>query len=110
MSHPTDLTSRQKKTLRQVAHHLDPVVIVGERGISEGVLEETGRALSDHELIKVRVADNDREARAVTTQALASATESTVVQKIGKVVVLYRPNPKANPQLSNISRYLGERW
>ena len=49
------LSSQQKKSLRGIAHHLDPVVAVSERGLSEGITEETERALNDHELIKVKV-------------------------------------------------------
>ena len=95
------------KTLRRIAHHLDTVVTVSDGGLSEGVLGETNRALDDHELIKVRVVDNDRAARSATIEALASATEAHVVQKIGKVAVLFRANPKANPKLSNLHRYAG---
>ena len=49
------LNTQQKKSLRGIAHHLDPVVAVSERGLSEGIVEETERALRDHELIKIKV-------------------------------------------------------
>ncbi len=99
------LLSREKKSLRQIAHHLDAVIIVGDQGISEGVVHETQRALTDHELIKVKLAINDRTERKVAADALASACGAEVVQSIGKVVVLYLANAQANPKLSNISRY-----
>ena len=97
-----------KKSLRGVAHHLDPIIAVSERGISDGIVEETERALSDHELIKVKVFSADRSSRGEVASALAEATSSIVLQQIGKVAVLYRHNPKANPKLSNIARYLDQ--
>ena len=103
-----DLNTRLKKSLRSVAHHLDPVVAVSERGVTDGIIEETERALSDHELIKVKVLSPDRKSRGAIATALARSTSSTILQQIGKVAVLYRHNPKANPKLSNISRYLDE--
>ena len=92
------------KALRTIAHQLHPVVtIVGEP--SETVIAEVDRALTDHEIIKVRVSIDDRVARRTVGDLVASNTRSTVVQRIGKVVVLYRANPDANPRLSNIARY-----
>ena len=105
MQSPT-LNTQMKKSLRGVAHHLDPVIAVSERGITHGIVEETERALSDHELIKVKVFSADRSSRVEVASALAEATSSTVLQQIGKVAVLYRRNPKANPRLSNVARYL----
>lgn len=101
------LSSQQKKSLRGIAHHLDPVVAVSERGLSEGIIEETERALNDHELIKVKVFDNDRTVRQDIANELAEKTGSVVVQKIGKIAILYRNNPQANEKLSNVSRYVG---
>ena len=107
MQSPT-LNTQMKKSLRGVAHHLDPIIAVRERGICDGVVEETERALSDHELIKVKVFSADRSSRGEVASALAEATSSIVLQQIGKVAVLYRHNPKANPKLSNIARYLDQ--
>ncbi len=103
---PTTLNTQQKKSLRGIAHHLDPVVAVSERGLTEGILEETERALRDHELIKIKVFGADRAVRDEVTTTLAEATSAVVLQKIGKTAVFYRRNPKANPKLSNIARYL----
>ena len=102
------MNTQMKKSLRGVAHHLDPVIAVSERGITDGIVEETERALSDHELIKVKVFSADRSSRGEVASALAEATSSIVLQQIGKVAVLYRHNPKANPKLSNIARYLDQ--
>ena len=62
MQSPT-LNTQKKKSLRGVAHHLDPVIAVSERGITHGIVDETERALSDHELIKVKVFGIDRASR-----------------------------------------------
>jgi RNA-binding protein len=99
------LTSKDKRRLRQVAHHLQPVVTIAERGVTEGLLEETKRALHDHEIIKARVDVTDRDLRQSLGETLASRCESEIVQVIGKVWVLYRANPHADPRLSNVARY-----
>lgn len=96
-----------KKAFRGVAHHLDPVVCVSDRGLSDGIIAETERALIDHELIKVKVDALQKSDRLVITTALAEQTQATVIQNIGKVAVLYRKNQRANPHLSNVSRFLG---
>ena len=96
-----------KKAFRGVAHHLDPVVSVSDRGLSDGIIAETERALMDHELIKVKVDALQKSDRLAITTALAEQTRAKVIQNIGKVAVLYRKNQRANPKLSNVSRYLG---
>ena len=95
-----------KKAFRGVAHHLDPVVSVSDRGLSDGIIAETERALTDHELIKVKVDALQKADRLMITEMLAEQTQATVIQNIGKVAVLYRKNQRANPKLSNVSRYL----
>lgn len=102
-----DLDGASRRRLRRIAHHLDPVVLVGEQGLSEAVTAETRRALDDHELIKVRLHVGDRGQREELARTLAAATGATVVQNIGKVVVLYRSNPEPNPKLSNLVRFSG---
>lgn len=98
-------TAPDTKTLKRIAHHLDPVVLVGEQGVTDPVVAETRRALHDHELIKVRILVGDRDAREALIRALAAACEATVVQRIGKVAVLFRRNPEPNHRLSNLSRF-----
>ena len=98
------MLSSELKNLRRIAHHLHPVVMVGDGGVSDAVIAETHRALDDHELIKVKVNAMDRQDRAEMIAALADACQAETVQKIGKIVVLYRRNPEAKPELSNLSR------
>jgi RNA-binding protein len=99
------LTSKEKRRLRQVAHHLQVVVTIAERGVTDALLEETRRALHDHEVIKAKVNVADRDMRRSLGETLAGASQSEIVQVIGKVWVLYRANPAADPRLSNIARY-----
>lgn len=99
------LTSEQKKQYKSIGHHLKPVLIVAEQGLSEGVLAELERALNDHELIKVQLRLSEREDRQAITQELCAQGRCELVQSIGKVALLYRKNPKPNRQLSNVLRY-----
>jgi RNA-binding protein len=90
-----ELSERQRKHLRGIAHTLKPVIRVGQAGLTEAVAVETARALADHELIKVKMAAGDRTARDALVVALARRTGSALVQRIGNVAVLYRPRAEA---------------
>jgi RNA-binding protein len=96
---------RDKRQLRRIAHHLNPVVTVADNGLSESLYHETDRALSDHELIKVRITTDDRDDRKALGGELAEAVNAHIVQVIGKTFVLYRMNPEADPKLSNVARF-----
>ena len=98
------LSSADKKHYRAIAHNLNPVIIVGDKGLSEGLMEELMRALNDHELIKVKVAIGDRDDRAAIINELVEQTDSELVQTIGKIAVLLKKNKKPNPKLSNLIR------
>lgn len=87
------LTPAQRKAHRAAAHHLDPVVIVGADGLTDAVLKEADAALAAHGLIKIRVASDDRDARAAALATLADRLNAAPVQHIGKLVVLWRPVP-----------------
>lgn len=77
--------------MRGLAHPLKPIILVGNAGVTPGVVAETQRALHDHELIKVRMTGAEREVRDAALQALADATDSALVGRIGHVATLYRP-------------------
>jgi len=100
----TTLSAAEKKQLRAIAHNLNPVIIVGDKGLSEGLFEELDRALEQHELIKVKINSNDRDFRAQATDELCEKSNATLVQVIGKISVLLRRNPNPNPKLSNLMR------
>ena len=98
------LSADRKKSLRSIGHRLDPVVTVAGKGLSDGVQEELARALGDHELIKVKLAIGDRELRKQIDNDICRDHGAELVQAIGKVVLIYRHNPDADPRLSNIAR------
>lgn len=86
------LTNPQRKTLRGLGHDLNPVVLVGQRGISENLLENVEQALLDHELIKVKVHDPDIIDEVATR--IHETTGAQLAQKIGKVLLFFRAHPK----------------
>lgn len=85
------LTPAEKKALKAQAHALDPVVLIGDKGLTENVIKEIDMNLGVHALIKVRVAGDDREARLEYAANICEATGAALVQHIGKLLVLYRP-------------------
>jgi RNA-binding protein len=97
------ISAEQKKAMRSIGHNLNPVVTVAGNGISEAVLDELNRALDDHELIKVKIAIGERDMRAQAIDEMVKQTGSELIQKIGKVALIVRRNPKAHPKLSNLA-------
>ncbi|UTA47030.1 YhbY family RNA-binding protein [Simiduia sp. 21SJ11W-1] len=98
------VSAERRKQFRQIGHNLKPVVMVAEKGLSEGVLEELNRALEDHELIKVKMVINDRDARKAAIEAMCKAARAEVIQEIGKIALIFRAAREPNPKLSNILR------
>ena len=91
---PTVLTAVQNRFLRGQAHDLKAMLQVGGKGATDAVVAEVANALDHHELIKVKVAAEDREARDSIIADLAARTDAALVQRIGHVAILYRPNPE----------------
>lgn len=92
------LTSGQRRYLRSLAHKLSPVVQIGNAGLTEAVLKETDHALAAHELIKMKVAGDDRALREAMFTDIAERLNAAPVQHIGKTLVFYRPAEK--PEIS----------
>jgi RNA-binding protein len=84
------LTPTERKALKARAHKLDPVVIIGAKGLTEEVVKEVDLALKSHELIKVRAPTIERQDREQAMRTLCERTGAQAVQTIGKVFVLYR--------------------
>ncbi|KMW71496.1 RNA-binding protein YhbY [Photorhabdus luminescens subsp. luminescens] len=84
------LNKKQVQHLRSLAHPLKPVVMIGNNGLTEGVLAEIEQTLSHHELIKVKIAGEDRETKNLIADAIVRETGAYNVQIIGKTLVLYR--------------------
>ena len=85
-----ELTERQRKYLRGLGHALNPVLLVGQHGVTPAVIAEAQRALHDHELIKVRFRGADRDARDAGLTELATATGSVMLQRIGHTALYYK--------------------
>lgn len=92
------LSEKQRKYLRGLAHGRDPIVMVGQSGLSAGVTRELDLALDAHELVKVRARVGDREERDTVLAELGRQTSSVLVQRIGNVGVFYRPH-KDKPKI-----------
>ena len=88
------LTNAERKELTVRAHSLHPVVIIGNAGVTQPVLQEIDRGLTSHELIKVRIAGADRQLREQAAEDIAEALSCAVVQIIGSILVLFRPVPE----------------
>jgi RNA-binding protein len=92
------LTGKQRRQLRALGHHLEPVVQVGKEGASEGVLVALEAALLDHELVKLRLGENAPGDRHDLAAALATACGGELAQVLGRTVLVYRAHPE-EPQI-----------
>ena len=93
------LSESQKKYLRGLGHALKPVVMIGDAGMTEGVRAEFESSLEHHELIKVRVKVGDRKERDRIIMALCARGNAELVQRIGNMALLFRPNPEKKKRI-----------
>jgi RNA-binding protein len=84
------LTTQQIRKLRSLAHHLKPVVMIGDKGINDNILTELDRALEHHELIKIRIAGASKDERRALSNEICQASNATLIQLIGNITILYR--------------------
>lgn len=99
-------TSQQfQKRLKAIGHQLAPVVTVGNQGITPNLLEEVGRALNDHELIKIKLPAGSKADRQALAQSIVEACEAQLVQTLGRMALIFRKNPQPNAKLSNLARH-----
>jgi len=89
-----ELTSTVRRGLRAQAHHLHPVIMIGEAGLTPAVLKEIDLALKSHELIKIRALGDDRNRRKSLSGDICTALDASPVQQIGKILVIFRPRPE----------------
>ena len=104
MTTSTSLDTAQKKHLRKLGHSLNPVVTVAGNGLSESVIAEIDRALTDHELIKVKLVVGDRDLKAELIAEICRLLNAQAVQIIGHIVLLYKKAKRPDPRLSNLLR------
>ena len=93
------------KRLKSIGHELKPIVMIGNKGITPAISEEIDRALSDHELIKVKLPAGTKHERDIVSTEIATTANANVIHTIGRMALLLRENPNANPKLSNLARY-----
>lgn len=89
-----DLSSAERRALRARAHHLQPVVTIGEAGLTPALIRELEASLRSHELIKVRVFGDDRKMRDALGAKICETTGAQSVQHIGKILVIYKARPE----------------
>lgn len=89
-----ELKAEERRALRARAHALNPVVSISQKGLTEAVLKEIDLSLTHHELIKVRVYNDDRTERDAYLQTICSTLCAAAVQHIGKLLVIWRPSPE----------------
>ena len=90
---PTTLTNKERAHLKARAHALEPVVHIGGAGVTDALVAEVERALTAHELIKVKVGTDDRAARGALGDEICARTAATAVHRVGKVLILWRARP-----------------
>ena len=93
-----EISSDQRRALRANAHALNPVVSISQNGLYESVLKEINTSLLSHELIKIRVYNDDREVREQYLTTICEELQAAPVQHIGKLLVVWRPYPEAKPK------------
>jgi len=86
------LNPKQISHLRGLAHKLNPVVMIGNQGLTDNIIKEIDVSLKAHELIKIKVAGDDRDARKTMYQSICEKTNAIAVHHIGKQLVIFRPS------------------
>lgn len=85
------LKSSQRQFLKALAHRLQPVVMIGNQGLTPAILKEIERALDAHELIKIKMATDESATRKAWVETICQTAQAQAVQQIGKMGVIYRP-------------------
>jgi len=104
------LTISERHGLKARAHNLNPIVMIGNAGLNEAVLNEIASCLKTHELIKIRVMNGDRALRGTMLDAICNTLNAAPVQHIGKILVIYQPNPDAHKiEIRKMPRHKGKK-
>ncbi len=104
------LTVSERLALKGRAHALTPTVMIGNAGLTDAVLKEIAQTLKIHELIKIRVMSDDRLLRASMMESICEQLNAAPVQRIGKILVVYQPNPDLHQiELKKMPRHKGKK-
>jgi RNA-binding protein len=90
-----NLTIKQKQYLKALAHNIDPVVFIGDKGLTDSVIKEINTNLKAHELIKIRIFGDDKDYRKEIIEQINSQVDAAMVQHIGKLLVLFKSSEKS---------------
>lgn len=91
----SQLSTKQIKHLRGLAHSLKPIVIIGDKGLTQAVLDEIDHALAAHELLKVKIRADEREQREAMVETICKKNRCEFVQRVGHVVTFFKRNKEA---------------
>lgn len=86
------MDTASRKALKAQAHHLKPVIMLGNKGLTTAVIDETNLALLTHELIKVKINGSDKAGRQLISTELCESLQASLVQLIGNTAIIYRKN------------------
>jgi RNA-binding protein len=98
------LNNADKKRFRAIGHNLNPIITIAQKGLTESIKTELERALSEHELIKIKLISANRDDKNALTEEICGEFNAECIQSIGHVVLLYRAARNPDKRLSNISR------
>ena len=98
------LSNTEKKRFRTIGHKLNPVVSIAQKGLTENIRKEIQRALTNHELIKIKLITSKRENKKTITELICEEFGAECIHSIGHIILLYRASPEADPHLSNLLR------
>lgn len=90
------ITTKQKQLLKGKAHNLKPIVFIGNNGLTDNVIKEINRGLEDHELIKIRIQESDRDSRQALFTEICDKVSALPIQMIGSIGIIYRENEEEN--------------
>ena len=96
------LTGKQKNYLRGIAHNLNPIVMIGGKGLTESVMNEIELALDQHELLKIKLPGNQKAEKVALLAQITTKSNSEPVQLIGRVAVIYRASDNARITIPSI--------
>ena len=102
--HAMPISNADKKRFRAIGHNLNPIVTIAQKGLTDAIKAEIDRALTDHELIKIKLVTASREDKAQLSASICEEFNAECIQSIGHVILLYRAAKRPDKRLSNVSR------
>lgn len=88
------LNKSQLKTLKQLSHHLEPIILLGSKGLTEAVHKEIDIALDSHELVKIKLSSKDKAEKQLLAETICKKHDATLIAQIGHVITIYRKSTK----------------